>query len=55
MRQKLADYEQPAQPMAWDELEKAVAKRSHRPAIVPLWARRAAAIVGVLMLTGAAY
>lgn len=55
MRQILADYEQPAQPMAWDELENAVAKRSHRPAIVPLWARRAAAIVGVLMLTGAAY
>ena len=60
LRQKLADYEEPAPKVLWDEIEKAVAKkrlldsaashREERVRIVPMWVRKVAAAAAVLLV-----
>jgi len=51
IRQKMADYRQPAPEVSWDVLEEALAK--NKPARkVPMWPKRVAAAVAVLLLAG---
>ena len=60
LRQKLADYEEPAPEVSWDEIEKAVANkrplgsaaslREERARIVPMWVRKVAAAAAVLLV-----
>ena len=60
LRQKLADYEEPAPEVSWDEIEKAVANkrplgsaasfREDRARIVPMWVRKVAAAAAVLLV-----
>ena len=51
IRQKMADYRQPAPEVSWDVLEKALA--GNKPARkVALWPKRVAAAAAVLLLAG---
>lgn len=60
LRQKLADYEEPAPEVSWDEIEKAVANKrplgsaaspsKERARIVPMWVRKVAAAAAVLLV-----
>lgn len=53
MQQKLADYEEPAPELSWEEIEQAVAQKQ-RPKLIPLWSQRIAAAAAVLLIGGAA-
>ena len=53
LRQKMADYEEPAPEVSWDEIEKAVAANSQKAKTITMWPRRIAAAVVVLMTAGA--
>lgn len=55
MQQKMADYEQPAPKISWEQIELAVAANKRKAKIVPLWTRRVAAAAVVLLLAGAGY
>ncbi|MCR5130293.1 MAG: outer membrane beta-barrel protein [Prevotella sp.] len=54
IRQKMADYKQPAPDVEWAELEKALAKNK-RAKTVPLWRNRWAAAAMGLLLAGAGW
>ena len=49
IRQKMADYEEPAPEVSWDEIEKAVAGQRQKAWVVPMWLREVA--VAALLLT----
>ena len=53
LREKLADYEEPAPEVSWEEIERAVAQKQ-RPKLIPLWGRRIAAAAAILLIGGAA-
>lgn len=55
MRQKMADYKQPAPEVSWDEIEKTVAAHNHQAKKVAMWPRRIAAAILVLVTGGAGY
>lgn len=55
LRQKMADYRQPAPEVSWDEIEKAVAANSQQTKTVAMWPRRIAATVVILVMAGAGY
>ena len=55
MRQKMADYKQPAPEVSWDEIEKAVAAHNRQAKRVAIWPRRIAAAVLVLVTGGVGY
>lgn len=55
MRQKMADYRQPAPEVSWDEIEGAVAKNKQKAKVVAMWPRRIAAVAVVLVTVGAGY
>ena len=55
MRQKMADYRQPAPEVSWDEIEKAVAAHNRQTKKVAMWPRRIAAAVLVLVTGGIGY
>ena len=55
LRQKMADYEEPAPEVSWDEIEKAVAANSQKAKTITMWPRRIAAAVVVLVMAGAGY
>ena len=55
MRQKMADYKEPAPEVSWDEIDKAVASHKQKAKTVPMWPRRIAAAVLVLVTAGAGY
>lgn len=50
LRQKMADYKEPAPEVSWDEIEWAV-----HPRVIPMWYRRIAAAVLVLIMAFAGY
>ena len=52
MRQKMADYKEPAPEVSWDEIDKAVASHKQKAKTVPMWPRRIAAAVVVLVTAG---
>ena len=56
MRQKMADYGQPAPEVSWDEIEKAVAAKKQQAKTIAMWPRKiAAAAVVVLLTAGTGY
>lgn len=55
MKQKMADYEQSAPQVSWEQIERSVAEEKQKARIVPLWTRRVAAAAAVLLLAGAGY
>lgn len=55
MRQKMADYREPAPEVSWDEIEKALAANKQKAKTVTMWPRRIAAAVVVLVTAGAGY
>ena len=63
MRQKMADYRQPAPELSWDEIEQAVAAQKreavptsqHKAKLMPLWLQRVAAVAVILVVSGAGY
>ncbi|MBR6455487.1 MAG: outer membrane beta-barrel protein [Prevotella sp.] len=55
MQQKLADYEMPAPELSWAQIEEAVAANRQTAKTIPLWLRRIAAAVVVLLVVGAGY
>ena len=55
MQQKMADYRKPAPEVSWDELDKALANNKPRAKAVPMWMRRIAAAVAVLVVATAGY
>ena len=55
MRQKMADYKEPAPEVSWDEIEKAVAANGQQTKTIAMWPRRIAAAVVVLVTAGAGY
>ena len=55
MRQKMADYREPAPEVSWDEIDKALAANKQQAKTVAMWHRRIAAAVVVLVTAGAGY
>lgn len=55
MRQKMADYKEPAPEVSWDEIDKALAANKQQVKTVAMWPRRIAAAVVVLVTAGAGY
>ena len=51
MQQKMADYRQPAPKVSWDALNKALANNKPKAKIVPMWMRRIAAAVAILLVS----
>ena len=52
LRQKLADFEQPAPEVSWEEIEKAVAAHNRQAKKVAMWPRRIAAAILVVVTGG---
>lgn len=55
LRQKMADYQQPAPEVSWEEIEEAVAASSHEPKRIAIWLRGIAAAVLVIVVSGVGY
>lgn len=55
LRQKMADYQEPAPEVSWEEIEKAVAANRQKAKTVAIWPRRIAAAVLVMVAGGAGY
>jgi len=55
MRQKMADYKEPAPEVSWDEIDKALAANKQKAKTVTMWPRRIAAAVVVLIMAGTGY
>ena len=53
MQQKMADYQQPAPEVSWDQLDKALAANKPKAKVVPMWTRwlAAAVVVGVIVVS----
>ena len=47
MQQKMADYQQPAPEVSWDQLDKALAANKSKAKVMPMWTRWLAAAVMV--------
>ena len=52
MQQKMAGYRQPAPEVSWEEIDKALSANRRQARVVPLWTRRVAAAVLVLVAVG---
>lgn len=55
MQQKMAGYQEPASEVSWDEVENAVAGHRQQAKTVPLWPRRIAAAVLLLVVAMVGY
>lgn len=55
MRQKMADYKEPAPEVSWDEIDRALAANKQKAKTVTMWPRRIAAAVVVLIMAGTGY
>ena len=55
MQQKMADYRQSAPKVSWDALNKALANNKPKAKIVPMWMRRIAAAVAILLVSTLGY
>ena len=55
LRQKLADFEQPAPEVSWEEIVKAVAAHKRQAKKVAMWPRRIAAAILVVVTGGVGY
>lgn len=55
LRQKMADYQEPAPEVLWEEIEKAVAANRQKAKRIAIWPRRIAAAVLVMVAGGAGY
>ena len=55
MQEKMADYRESDIEVSWAEIEKLLAKNRLQAKVVPLWIRRIAAAVAVILITGAGY
>lgn len=55
LRQKLADFEQPAPEVSWEEIEKAVAAHNRQAKKVAMWPRRIAAAILIVVTGGVGY
>ena len=51
LRQKMADYQEPAPEVSWEEIEKAVAANRQKAKRIAIWPRRIAAAVLVELVT----
>ena len=53
MQQKMADYQQPAPEVSWDQLDKALAANKPKAKALPMWTRwlAAAVVVGVIVVS----
>ena len=53
MQQKMADYQQPAPEVSWDQLDKALAANKPKAKVVPMWTRwlAAAVVVGIVVVS----
>jgi hypothetical protein len=53
MQQKMADYQQPAPEVSWDQLDKALAANKPKAKVVPMWMHRlaAAVVVGIVVVS----
>ena len=55
LRQKMADYEEPAPEVSWEEIEQAVSGAKRQARVVPMWLRRIAAAILVLIMVFVGY
>lgn len=55
LRQKMADYKEPAPEVSWDEIEQAVSGAKRQARVVPMWLRRIAAAILVLIMAFVGY
>ena len=55
LQEKIADYQESDIEVSWAEIEKALAKNRQQAKVVPLWIRRIAAAVAVILVTGVGY
>ena len=55
LQEKIADYQESDIEVSWAEIEKALAKNRQQAKVVPLWIRRVAAAVAVILVTGVGY
>ena len=53
MQQKMADYQQPAPEVSWDQLDKALAANKPKAKALPMWTRwlAAAVVVGIVVVS----
>lgn len=55
LQEKIADYQESDIEVSWAEIEKTLAKNRQQAKVVPLWIRRVAAAVAVILVTGVGY
>lgn len=55
LQEKMADYQESDIEVSWAEIEKTLAKNRQQAKVVPLWIRRVAAAVAVILITGVGY
>lgn len=55
LRQKMADYKEPAPEVSWEEIEQAVSGAKRQARVVPMWLRRIAAAILVLIMVFVGY
>ena len=55
LQEKMADYQESDIEVSWAEIEKTLAKNRQQAKVVPLWIRRVAAAVAVILVTGVGY
>lgn len=55
LRQKMADYQEPAPEVSWEEIEQAVSGAKRQARVVPMWLRRIAAAILVLIMVFVGY
>lgn len=55
IRQKLADYEEPAPEMLWEDIEKAMAAQKPKAKTVPMWFRKVAVAAVLLVIAVVGY
>lgn len=55
LRQKMTDYQEPAPEVSWDEIEQAVSGAKRQARVIPMWLRRIAAAILVLIMAFVGY
>ena len=55
MQQKMADYRQPAPKVSWEKIDKALANNKQKVKVLPMWTRRIAAAVAILLVSTVGY
>ena len=55
MQQKMADYQEPAPEVSWDEISKAVADKKQQAKVIPMWLGRVAAAILLLVIAVVGY